>query len=217
MFSLLSIVVFIMAVFLMNKMFIGFRPGSKKVNTDVSRFRAHAEKWKDALVPWTHEEITLFSWNEINKVKKRGFGRTFEAVIESIYHEPMLYYYYKEYPSSRKNAIIFAQSHQYEFVFRIRKKGVQVFINEEFTGTIGDDGSFYHEGERQLLGKVDRYDATRKTVTIGDQVAGSITLPLLDSSVNQRVYDMDIKLDDQQKPLFMALTLFYVISELTKE
>jgi len=83
-----------MAIYLMNKTFIGFQPGSNRINSDVSRFRDLAGKWKSELVPWSFEETELFSLTEINKVKKKGFGKSGEAVVESIYHEPMLYYYY---------------------------------------------------------------------------------------------------------------------------
>ncbi|MCB0666438.1 MAG: hypothetical protein KDC80_11470, partial [Saprospiraceae bacterium] len=148
MFSILSIVIFIIAIYLMNKTFIGFQPGANRVNSDVARFRDLASKWKTELVPWSYEETELFSLTEINKVSKKGFGKSAEAIVQSIYHEPMLYYYYKEYPATQRNAIIFAQTTRYEIVYRIRTKGTQVFVNEEFVGTIDPSGMFYREADR---------------------------------------------------------------------
>ncbi|MBK8503078.1 MAG: hypothetical protein IPL46_13215 [Saprospiraceae bacterium] len=140
MFSILSIVIFIMAVYMMNKTFIGFQPGTNKINSDVARFRELAAKWKPELVPWSYEETELFSLHEVNKVSKKGFGKSGEAIVQSIYHEPMLYYYLKEYPATQRNAIIFAQTARYEIVYRMRAKGTQIFVNEDFVGTIDGTG-----------------------------------------------------------------------------
>jgi hypothetical protein len=216
MFSILSIVIFIMAVYLMNKTFIGFQPGTNKINSDVARFRELAAKWKPELVPWSYEETELFSLHEENKVSKKGFGRSGEAIVQSIYHEPMLYYYYKEYPATQRNAIIFAQTGRYEIVYRIRAKGTQVFVNEEFVGTIDGTGIFYREAERLVLGAVDRKDPLRILIKVGEKQVGTFMIPIEKSVVRTRAFDMDEKLDDQAQLLFMILAIHEVVSYLNR-
>lgn len=216
MFSIISIVIFIMAVYLMNKTFIGFQPGTKKINTDVSRFRDLASKWKPELVPWSYEETELFSLTEINKVAKKGFGKSGEAIVQSIYHEPMLYYYYKEYPATQKNAIIFAQTSRYEIVYRIRAKGTQVFVNEEFIGTIDPSGIFYHQAEKTILGGIDRTLSQQYSIKVGEVQAGSFIIPAEKSPISQRAFDLDIKLDAHAHLLFMIQAIHEVILYLNR-
>lgn len=216
MFSILSIVIFIIAIYLMNKTFIGFQPGTNKINSDVSRFRELASKWKTELVPWSFEETELFSLTEINKVTKKGFGRSAEAVVQSIYHEPMLYYYYKEYPATQRNAIIFAQTTRYEIVYRIRTKGTQVFVNEEFVGTIDPTGMFYREADRMVLGKIDRSESVRTKIFVGEKRVGSLLIPQEKSVVSPRAFDMDEKLEPQAHILFMVQAIHEVIHYLNR-
>jgi hypothetical protein len=215
MFSIISIVMFIMAVYLMNKMFIGFQPGSKKVNSDVSRFREQAAKWKDQLITWNEEEIELFSFVQSNQVSRRGFGKSFEGVIQSIYHEPMLYYHYKEYPSAKKNAIIFARTHKYEIVYRIRAKVTQVFVNESYLGSINPDGTLEHTQKKETFGRVIQKDPYRKPILIGDREMGSVVLPAEKSKVNPRAFDLDEKMDEREQVLFMVMGIYEVIHHIT--
>jgi hypothetical protein len=216
MFSILSIVIFIMAIYLMNKTFIGFQPGTNRINSDVKRFRTLAAKWKPELVPWNYEESELFSLAEANKVSKKGFGRSKEAVIQSIYHEPMLYYYYKEYPATQKNAVLFAQTARYEFVYRIKPKSTQVFVNEDFVGTIDPTGVFYREADRLLLGGVDRNDPFRRPIKVGDRQVGSLLFPTEKTNIQPRALDMDEKLDEEGHLLFITQAILESVMYLAR-
>jgi len=214
--SLVSIVMFVMAIYLMNKMFLGIKPGTKKVNTDVSKFRDQAAQWKEQLVPWNEEEMELFSLAQSNQVSRRGFGRSFEGVVQSIYHEPMLYYHYKEYPASKRNAIIFAQTAKYEMVYRIRAKNTQVFVNESFLGTIEQDGTLHHPEQDQVYGRVMRQDLYRRPIFIDNQEMGAVVLPMSKSNVNPRAFDLDEKMEEGQQVFFMVLGIHEVILYLTR-
>jgi len=216
MFSLFSIVIFIMAVYLMNKAFFGFQPGTNKVNSDVAKFRGLAAKWKEELVKWSFEETELFSLSETNKVAKKGFGKSVEAIVQSIYHEPMLYYYYKEYPSAQKNAILFCQTNRYEIVYRIRPKGTQVFVNESFTGTIDANGSFYRESDKALIGMVNQSNPYMMPVKVGDLEIGTILFPTEKSNIQPRAFEMDEKVDEERHLLFMIQSIYQIALYLVK-
>ncbi len=217
MFSILSIAIFIMAVYLMNRTFIGFQPGTNKINSDVGKFRSLASKWKPELVPWNSEETELFSLNESNKVGRKGFGRSAEAIIQSIYHEPLLYYYYKEYPATKRNAVLLAQTARYEIVYRIRSKGTQVFVNEDFVGTIGSDGNLYRESERKLLGSVESKTPSHHSVIVQGREVGTMYFPQEKTNVPTRVFDMDEKLADDQHLLFMVQVIYVVVRYLVQK
>ncbi len=196
-------------------MFFGFQPGSKKINSDVGRFRTNALKWKDELIKWDQEEFELFSLIQKNQVTKRGFGKSFEGVIQSIYHEPMLYYYLKEYPAAKKNAIIFAQSARYEIVYRIRAKNAQVFVNENFLGTLQRDGSLVRENGRVQVGKIKPISTQLSEIYVGEKMMGSVVLPVEDPGVNPRAFDIDEKMNDEEQMIFMVLGVYEVIAHLT--
>ena len=216
MFSLISIVIFMMGIYLMNKMFIGFQPGKKRINSDVGRFRANAQKWKSELVAWNEEEFELFSLSQKNSVTRRGFGKSFEGVIQSIYHEPMLYYYFKEYPAAKKNAIIFAQSARYEIVYRIRAKSTQIFVNGDFLGTLNPDGSLVRDNGRVVIGHIGRKDPYRKEIYLNERLLGSVVLPEETPSIPPRAFDLDEKMNENERMIFMVLGVYEVISYLTQ-
>ena len=214
MFSIVSIVIFIMSVYLMNKMFIGFQPGSSRVNSDVNRFRAQADKWQDQLVPWKQEELGLVSLSERNKVAKKGFGRSSEGVIESIYHEPMLYYYYKEYPATSRNALMFVRTSRYEMVYRMKQKNTQVFVNEEHMGTLYPDGSL-RSADGTHLGRIDRSDPYIRPIGLDSSQVGSVLFPSEEINIKPRAFDIDESMDDGQRLLFMILGIHEIVLHLS--
>ena len=215
MISLVSIAIFIMGIYLMNRFFFGFQPGSSKINSDVGRFRNNAIKFKDELIQWDEEEFALFSLTQKNQVTKRGFGKSFEGVIQSIYHEPMLYYYYKEYPATKKNAILFAQSARYEIVIRIRAKNAQVFVNENFLGALQPDGTLLQDNGRTIAGRINRSNPYLKEIYVGEKMMGSVVLPSEATSVSHRAFDMDEKMNEAEQLIFMVLGIHEVIHFLT--
>ncbi len=215
MISLISIVVFIMAVYLMNKMFIGFQPGSNRINSDVGKFREKAQGYGGELVPWNNEELELFSFNQTNQVAKRGFGRSYEGVVQSIYHEPMLYYSYKEYPATNKNAIVFARTAQYELVYRIRAKGTQIFVNEDFYGTLTTDGSLRRNGGKKVLGSIHRNHPQFKEIILGEKILGRVVIPTEKPVISPRAFDLDEKMDQDEQLFFMVLGIYEVIMHLS--
>ncbi len=206
-----------MAVFLMNKMFIGFQPGTNKINSDVGKFRQAAALKRPELVPWDMEELQLVSLTEVGKVTRKGFGRSAQAVVESIYHEPMFYYHLKEYPATKKSAIILVQTSKYEFVYRIRPKDIQVFINEEYYGSILPDGTLLGSDRRSALGGIDRRDTRRCSIFAGELELGAVTLPEHRSSVNARAFDIDEKMNEEQFLLFMVLGIYDVVLHLNEK
>ena len=214
MFRLASIVLIIVSEYLMNKMFIGFQPGSSRVNSDVNRFRSQAEKWREELVPWKQEELGLVSLSERNKVTKKGFGRSSEGVIESIYHEPMLYYYYKEYPATSRNALLFVRTNRYEMVYRIKQKSTQVFVNEQHMGTIFPDGSL-RSTDGTDLGRIDRSDPYIRPIGLGSGQMGSVIFPSEEINIKPRAFDIDEQMDEGQRLLFMILGIHEIVLHLS--
>ena len=217
MISLISIAIFIMGIYLMNKMFFGFQPGSKRINSDVGKFRTNAQKHKDELIPWHYDELELFSLNQKNLVSKRGFGRSFEGLVLSIYHEPMLYYYYKEYPATKKNAILFAQTSRYEIVYRIRAKSTQIFVNESFVGSLELDGRLTQNKGRDLLARIDRKNPYMREIYLTEKLMGSVILPSEAPKISPRAFEIDEKMDEQQLLLFIVLGVHEIVDHLTHQ
>ena len=128
----------------------------------------------------------------------------------------MLFYYYKEYPASKRNAIIFAQTAKYEMVYRIRAKATQVFVNESFLGTIEPDGTLHHPERREVFGKIDRSQPYRRPITLEEVEMGTVVLPASKPNVNPRAFEIDEKMDERQQVFFMVLGIYEVINYLTK-
>lgn len=211
MISLFTIIAFFIAVYLMNKAFFGFRPSGKRVDADLSKFRTGSHKWKEELVPWQNEEIELVSFNHKVLVKKKGFGKEQEGIIQSIYEEPMVYYRFKDYPGSKENSMLLVKTAKYEFVFRTKKENTKVFIDEQYLGTINSEGLFFQEGKKQILGKIEKYKFPIRPLQIGKRVIGHITFPESDHAVNPRAFYLEKSMNDNERIIFMALGIFEII------
>ena len=193
-------------------MFFGFAPSSKRINADIGRIRKKAHVWLAQLVPWSVEDLELFSFNQKGKVSKKRFGWSYEGIICSIFHESMVFYHLKKYPVSKTNAILYVRTARYEIVYRIKVKETQVFINNNYFGSLTPQGILYNKTAKNgILGRVSESGKFRKTITINTREAGSVIFPEYQATVNPRAFEVDVRLSDTDLICFMVLGIYEVV------
>lgn len=98
---------------------------TKALNVLLGQLRAVIQPKRAELTPWDQEMLPLLSANRANE-KKSGWGSpVLSGTLTSIYHEPIVNYALRK---SGKNALIVAQTSDREFVFRIKEKETEVWV-----------------------------------------------------------------------------------------
>lgn len=141
------------------RVFKNYQPNEDNVRKDVDRFRLALAARNEELVPWNNEEMELLSLKEVEqKVKSRG-TKEVQGTMLSIYQEPMVQYTYKKYVQSH-NAVLIAKTSNREYIYRIRKKGIQIYLNNEPMGLLRKNGVLYspkNQGIAQIIPDKDAY------------------------------------------------------------
>ena len=198
--------------YLLYQLLINFQPGSNKINQDLRKMREEIQPWIDDLIPWTAEEMELLSFNQVNKVLKKGVAPTVKGIITSIYNEPMIAYSYKRYVSPNPNALLLVRTSHHEFVYRIRNKVIEVHIDKQPVGTIREGGLFYHRKNNRLLARINREEGELLLpVIVGDREVGSLNLPDKTMKANARAFQLLSKMSKEEEAIFLSLTSFELI------
>lgn len=130
-FTLLFVLMFAAVVFsaiiytIARAAFGSAQSNTKALNVLLGQLRAVIQSKRVELTPWDQEMLPLLSANRANE-KKSGWGApVLSGTLTSIYHEPIVNYALRK---SGKNALIVAQTSDREFVFRIKEKETEVWV-----------------------------------------------------------------------------------------
>lgn len=131
---------------------LNFAPSQKKIEADVTKIRALLAAQQQQLAPWKREELDLLSFEQTNFRTRKSKTEVAQGVYNSIYHEPLFTYAYKRYISKNygANAIILALTSEKEFLYRIHKQQVTIYINNKLFGTVKPNYELYTPKQRLL-------------------------------------------------------------------
>jgi len=203
-------------LYLLYQILINFNPGKKRVQEDIRKMREEITPWVAELVPWNKEEMELFSLNQIHQTVKKSITRTAKGVFTSIYHEPMLAYAYKEYIGSGTNAILLVRTSKHEYVYLIRKKGIQIAIDGQALGTIDEEMKLYGGKKNRLLARInqpaDESSPLLLPVVVKDREVASLVNPELANSPNPRAFEfLREDLQPEEENLLMSLAALQLV------
>ena len=196
-----------------NSLWNNFQPGKNKIQQDLQKMRSEIQPYVSELVPMEGNDLELLSLNQIDFKNKKRLVRSAKGVFTSIYHEPMIAWSYRRYLSSGSNALLYARTAKHEFMYRIRKKGVEVAVDGQFLGKILEDGRLVDARGRKLLAAVNRQKvAGLLPVYIGDKEVANIKLDL-ESSPNPRALEFVKKMNKEEKEAFLSLTILEMVQQ----
>ncbi len=200
-------------VYSLSRLWKNWAPGNKRIRKEVEKFRSKASQWLDKLVPWERSEMELFSLNNEILHKSSAFGKRMEGIFKSIYHEPMFYYSYREYLARKRNAILYIRTSQHEFLYRIKKNRIGVFLNDEPLGWISRNRSaLYDRDEEQLLAEVHVEGNPYRPVLVEGREVAHLANPKRAERINPRAFSLlDRDLSDQQEALLLCLSSFHLV------
>ncbi len=194
-----------------------FNPNKKKIQDDLRTIKALMEPKLETIIPWTEEEKTLLSVEQIDVKKKRQGTIVVQGTLISIYHEPMVAYFYKKYLNKKsEDAIIYARTSNRAFEYRIKKGEVAIRINNHDIGSLKQDNKLYRKNK--VIASINRDSQTNLTPILLHDKRGQIKelghLVKKQSSdeINKRALQLiDQQMNDNEEAIFLALVLFEMI------
>lgn len=210
---IVSLIAVVTVGMLLMKIFGNVQPSDKQIDADIKKMKAELEPMTTDLVPITKEELELFSQSQINAALKKKSGVSAKGVFTTIYHEPLVAYNYKRYPSSKLNAILYARSFDHEFAYRIKKGEVQLVVDQKHAGTLRENGALY-DSRNRMIARINRDQDKMLPVLVEDREVGNLLKPIPEAKaeLSQRAFELIRNdLNPQEETLFLSLAVLELV------
>ncbi len=212
-FLLLIIGLGVAGLFLGLNILKNYKPGRKRIQADLKQMKAELQPLVSELVPWNKEELQQLSLNVINKTRKKGVVYNAKGVFTSIYHEPLIAWYYRKYVSSKEDSLLYVRTSNHEFVYRIKGDEAEILIDDRFIGKIDRDGKLYDYKKKHLLAQINKGSGQLALpVVVNEKPVGALTnLEKAPKKVNQRAMELVADMEPEEENLFLALSLLELV------
>jgi len=183
-----------------------YQPNESNVRKDVDRFRLTLAAQNEELVPWNREEMELLSLKEVEqKIKSRG-TKEVEGTMKSIYQEPMVRYIYKKYVQPN-NAVLIAKTSDREYIYRIRKKGIQIYLNNEPLGLLRKNGVLYDTKNQGIAQIKPNKEAYSTPILVNNQEKGNLLNPGQTEKEFPRAFELLSPMQRKEENYFLSLAI----------
>ena len=194
-----------------------FNPNKKKIQDDLRTMKALMEPKLETIIPWTEEEKSLLSAEQIDVKKKKKGTTVIEGTFISIYHEPMVTYIYKKYLNKKyEDAIIYARTSNRAFEYRVKKNDIAIRINNHDIGILKNDNKLYRKNK--IIASIGQNSQTNLTpILLHDKKGqikelGHIVKKPSSDEVNKRALQLiDQQMNSNEEAIFLALVLLKMI------
>lgn len=187
-------------------------PDTRAWRNLLERLRARLSKRTAAtpLIPWDSEMAALLSLNRIDVKKPGWFDGISEGVFTSIYHEPVLAYAGQ---LSGKNGVLLARTSDREFIFRIKGKETEIWVNQQPFGVLVDGSLLAAGRNNRLLARIEAEPAESQfPVLLADnKTAAAISNPTKTSMPNPRAISLLRALSAEEENTVLALAVLKIM------
>ena len=209
-FLMLVLIVFATVIYFATRklisLFKNFQPKDKNVKKDIDRFRLALAARTEDLVPWSEEEMQLLSLREVEqKIKNRG-TKEIEGTLKSIYQEPMVQYVYKKYVQPT-NAVLIAKTSNREFIYRIRKKGIQIYMNNSPLGLLRKNGVLYTSDNKGVAQIKQNKEAYSIPILVNNQEKGSLLNKGKTDKEFPRAFELLAPMQTKEEDYFLSIAI----------
>ena len=195
------------------KYFSNAKPGPRTIEKDLQDMRKEISEASATLVPWTKEEWPLLSVSLGHHKEYNGMIKRAEGTMQSIYHEPLLVYRYKQYAGG-KHSLLLIKTHSFEYVFWKKGEKTEIFKDSEAFGMFDKEGVLLSKDGKREIGKLQAPDEnTFIPVVLHDYEVANISNPQKVDSHNPRAFEYLTELADEDQEKLFALTLSYFVKE----
>jgi len=197
------------------RMVLKIPPGIRKINHDLGLMRQMLRPVQDHLIPFQDEkEIELMSLKHEIKSMKQGLDKVLIGNIFSIYYEPMVAFTYKDYIKGVRDALLCCRTRNSEYVFRIKKKDVDVYYNGNQVALIDHHNVMHGLRSRNILGRTRPHSNDLLGIVIKDREVGQLFNPHRPHSPQQRAFTLIANLNEEEEVIFLAITLYELLTRM---
>ncbi len=191
------------------------QPGSRQWDALIQRLRGHIQEIKASLIPWDSKDLMpLLSFADL-KSKSSWFetGNVRVGTIYTIYQEPVVALCECTIKGSK---VAVAQTGKHEFVFRMRERDVEIWVNSQPFGVFSG-GSLLASGKSsKLLAQVQHSgDDRHLPIVIGNQTVLTLNNPKYPpASPNPRALLVLRDLQPEEEVAVLSLAILYQLRNL---
>lgn len=190
-------------------------PGTRKINQDLDVMRQMLRPLQDQLIPFQDEnEMELMSLKFDTKSQKQGLDKIVLGKVFSIYYEPMVVFAYKDYIKGVRDALLICRTKSTELIFRIKKRDIDVYFNGKQVALIDANNVMHGIISKSILARLRPYSNDLVSIIIKDREVGQMFNALRPHSPQQRAYSLIANLNTEEEGIFLAITLFDIITKL---
>lgn len=201
-----------------SRVFRNFQPGNKRIQADLKKMQEELEELSADLAPLGLEELEAVSYSQVRQTARKRFVTTGRGVFTTIYHEPVIAYSYKNYAGSKVQSLVFAKTAKYQLAYLVRKKGVQIVINNKLAGTFREEeGKLYDAKQKKVRASMKPGPEGIFSVTVGEREVGSLAQRRKEKEVLSQRALAFIKPDmsELETRLFLAIVIFRMVQSVT--
>lgn len=165
---------------------------------------------RKTLIPFTGADLETISLRKGLRQHVAGREDTTLGIYESIYHEPLVAFAYRDYDLGT-NALLVVQTSSVTWVYQIAKKHTTVSINGRPVGKIKQDGTLVSMETSRKLAEIDLMGRDNYPVAVGDRPVGHVMHHSSAGSVNPRAVSVYHDLEQDEQELFLALAFLSMV------
>ncbi|MDQ3017789.1 MAG: hypothetical protein M3R25_13845 [Bacteroidota bacterium] len=190
-------------------------PGVKRINADLAFMRQLLKPMTDQIIPWESEhELELLSLKHEIKSQKQGLDKVLSGSLYSIYYEPMVVFAYKDYIKGSREALLCTRTRNNEFIFRIKKRDVDVYLNGNQVAVIDQNNVMISLRSKEVLARIKPYSNDLLAVMIRNKDVGHLFDPSRPHSPQQRAFTLIQDLVEEEERILLAVSLFELVTRL---
>ena len=192
---------------------LGMPPSAGKITRDLAVMRNETKGWYEHLIPFQQEkELELLSLTQEKKWVKKSLERFLTGVFKSIYTEPMFTYAYVDYTKGKgKNALLLVRTKSNEFVYRIKRKFTELYVDGALAAVITPEAEMYSVRTKRQLGRISEVSHDYFGIIIGEREVAHLLNPEKVDRVNPRAFIILENMTDQEEILFTSISLIEIV------
>lgn len=181
---------------------------------EILELRAGIQHLTEQLIKWDESEIELLSLSQVERTSSRRFANTVSGIFDSIYHEHMISYSYREFPGISKRRVLYANTNQHEFFYLIKDNSVQIYVDQYFLGTLDVKGLLRGKNKRRLIARINDLDRPMMPIIVGDKETAILSDPLNKEKFNPRAFEFIIsEMSHADFLITLALSIYTLVDK----
>ncbi len=191
--------------------------GGHDPKKEILELRAGIENLSEQLIKWDESEIELLSLNQVERNISKRFANTVSGIFDSIYHEHMVAYAYREFSGFAKRKALYATTKTHEFFYLIKDDSIQIYVDQFFLGYMNSQGLLYGKNKKRLIARINDIDKSIKPIIVGDKEIAALVDPIDNDKFNPRAFEyINSKISHPDFLITMAIVI-YILVDKTKE